>query len=650
MPLMDLVNKTFREFRRYTGDGKPGEPANALLPVGDPSSGEHAPQNWEIREVFGAIGDEADRAEAAADRAEQAAEDVVAGAVPDGAVSDPKLAQVLTQQIVRAVANRTALKAIDTSRIRNVFLLELGREGYFTWKSGDYSSQIASDTAEGLFIKATAIAASAGAWVRQYDGPLSAEWFGAVGDGLSGSATANTAALQAAVIMLRRNPRSISDGLTNKQITAYESGTVQFGEGIFTLNPDVLRFTQDIGLVLKGMGYRGMTNFSRGKTVLLVKQATNGSFLLQWYGNGARNGRVEDMDVAYEGNTFTGDLVQFFGAPGSYAERCYVGTHGTSGGTRFQSARAGIAIAWDEGFHPKHVVFDGLQRGIKSDDERPLGILTGAISGTTLTVSAVSFGEIGIGTIINGSGVTAGTYVTALGTGTGGVGTYTVSASQTVSERALTGDIPFGGSDVLVQDCVFYDITLKHFEHRGVRTRYNLKFQSTLFNPISMNVENAIDARQVLGLSVDSCFFVGSVGHVASNGWIYLQDVVGQIECNQFMGPISETSWVATIIGQVSINNNTIALKDGFRINGGIVTGKGNRFSDAGTYGYNVASGLGVPVVIDLGPDVFSAWTNSYRVAESGPNVKGRIRRASAFDGSVGGVSNAGTTVLLDTM
>jgi hypothetical protein len=70
----------------------------------------------------------------------------------------------------------------------------------------------------------------------------------------------------------------------------------------------------------------------------------------------------------------------------------------------------------------------------------PLGSasFTGSISGSTLTVSAMTSGSIQVGQTVNGTGVTAGTTVTALGTGTGGTGTYTVSASQTVASEALT--------------------------------------------------------------------------------------------------------------------------------------------------------------------------------------------------------------------
>lgn len=62
------------------------------------------------------------------------------------------------------------------------------------------------------------------------------------------------------------------------------------------------------------------------------------------------------------------------------------------------------------------------------------------ISGTygTLTVSAVGSGAIAVGDVFTGTGVDAGTRVTALITGTGGVGTYAVSSNTVVSSTTLT--------------------------------------------------------------------------------------------------------------------------------------------------------------------------------------------------------------------
>jgi hypothetical protein len=70
------------------------------------------------------------------------------------------------------------------------------------------------------------------------------------------------------------------------------------------------------------------------------------------------------------------------------------------------------------------------------------GSVTGSIAGTTLTVTAVASGIVAVGQPVTGAGVSANTIITALGTGTGGTGTYTINNTQTVSSEALT----LGGS------------------------------------------------------------------------------------------------------------------------------------------------------------------------------------------------------------
>jgi hypothetical protein len=63
---------------------------------------------------------------------------------------------------------------------------------------------------------------------------------------------------------------------------------------------------------------------------------------------------------------------------------------------------------------------------------------TGSIGTTTLTVTAMLSGDsLVVGQYIDGSGVTNGTYITAFGTGTGGVGTYTVNTSQTAASTTM---------------------------------------------------------------------------------------------------------------------------------------------------------------------------------------------------------------------
>jgi hypothetical protein len=64
-------------------------------------------------------------------------------------------------------------------------------------------------------------------------------------------------------------------------------------------------------------------------------------------------------------------------------------------------------------------------------------VFTASISGTTLTVTAVTSGAIAVGDRISDASIETNTVITALGTGTGGIGTYTVSISQTAPSQTL---------------------------------------------------------------------------------------------------------------------------------------------------------------------------------------------------------------------
>ena len=64
---------------------------------------------------------------------------------------------------------------------------------------------------------------------------------------------------------------------------------------------------------------------------------------------------------------------------------------------------------------------------------------TGTItaSGGTLTVGGTLVGTFAVGDTLYGASVTAGTYITALGTGTGGAGTYLLNQGQTLTSQAI---------------------------------------------------------------------------------------------------------------------------------------------------------------------------------------------------------------------
>lgn len=88
------------------------------------------------------------------------------------------------------VADRTALKALDTTKDTVAILTEDKRAGVFQWKTGNYSAHHALDTQEAMYVKATAIASTAGSWVRTGVAMINAEWAGAVHDNATDDTTA----------------------------------------------------------------------------------------------------------------------------------------------------------------------------------------------------------------------------------------------------------------------------------------------------------------------------------------------------------------------------------------------------------------------------------------------------------------------------
>jgi hypothetical protein len=77
----------------------------------------------------------------------------------------------------------------------------------------------------------------------------------------------------------------------------------------------------------------------------------------------------------------------------------------------------------------------------------PYTIFTGSIASAgspvvvTLTVTTVTYGSLAVGTTVIGTGIPVGTIITALGTGTGGAGTYILSGSSlTLTSRTIYGE------------------------------------------------------------------------------------------------------------------------------------------------------------------------------------------------------------------
>lgn len=241
MAAQDIVNRVYREFKRYTGDGLPGEPINAPLPIGDPQSGVNNAKKSELRAALLAVlvsaGESVEDAAAILDdmlkrylgaHLDDAAASAAAGiaifgqlyfntangkfrvwngsawqdqsiALNNGDVTEPKLASSLANILPTVVASLLVLKALDTSRFR-VATTPDGR--IWRWKLGNYTSRVAVDISSGIFAKANVISAGTGCWVADIPGgKLPSSWFGALGDRMArtdGVATAGDLTFTAA--------------------------------------------------------------------------------------------------------------------------------------------------------------------------------------------------------------------------------------------------------------------------------------------------------------------------------------------------------------------------------------------------------------------------------------------------------------------
>jgi hypothetical protein len=80
-------------------------------------------------------------------------------------------------------------------------------------------------------------------------------------------------------------------------------------------------------------------------------------------------------------------------------------------------------------------LFLGTAQGyIGTTNSSSEAVISGSVSGTTLTVAAMLSGDsLVLGQYISGSGVTANSYITAFSTGAGGTGTYTLNASSSAT-------------------------------------------------------------------------------------------------------------------------------------------------------------------------------------------------------------------------
>lgn len=221
--------------------------------------------------------------------------------------------------------------------------------------------------------------------------------------------------------------------------------------------------------------------------------------------------------------------------------------------------------------------------------------VTGSIAGTTLTVTVPDAGGglIEVNDVISGTGVTGGTYITALGTGTGGTGTYTVSASQTVSsttisssavtttcsnaaQAALNTWVP--APSATTQDWYWIagdtNPTTQVFSYQGgFVTNSGTTFKAWLAaGPGSLQATVSGAANNGSGLIR---LTTTSTANFQTNQWWQVADVVGTTEANG--------TWAITVIDGTHIDLQSSTFTNAY-VSGGVVWGASPSATAAAIY------------------------------------------------------------------
>ncbi len=188
------------------------------------------------------------------------------------------------------------------------------------------------------------------------------------------------------------------------------------------------------------------------------------------------------------------------------------------------------------------------------------GSFTGSIAGNTLTVSAVTSGTLLVGQVLSDltGAITANTSITALGTGTGGVGTYSVSINQTVGSESMTAESPTG-------------VTIP-------RARINSKLYAIQYVPAIA----ALGAwAQVAAITIGSANTPDAavVGHIVGSVLTVTAVVSGTIVLGDYLSDLNgliQNGTVITSFGTGTGGTGTYNINNPLTVSGATFTGNGS--------------------------------------------------------------------------
>lgn len=201
----------------------------------------------------------------------------------------------------------------------------------------------------------------------------------------------------------------------------------------------------------------------------------------------------------------------------------------------------------------------------------------GSITGTTLSVTSVVSGAISVNTVLSGAGITAGTTVLAFVSGTnGGVGSYTVSVSQTVASTTINGTYAgsqkiklatsIGGAAINITDAKTGNLTI---------------------TPVALANTPPLDAT---GNQVATASFVANrpISALTSKNWVVSETYVDQVAA------FTNASPTVVTVAAAPATNTAVAYSSTGTVPTGVTANAAYYVKQINSTTYNLATSVGI--------------------------------------------------------